>query len=144
MALLQPGDVPSRSGINNAITSEIANHASLTDVNGLHYDSGWIDIPLRAGYTSSGEVPRYRRIGRQVFLRGRLAPTAGTFAANVQVVVGDLPANFRPNPLTVWALAGSSGTLSGGRWWVDTTGAINIHPQNATANVSVATTYLNN
>lgn len=145
MTLLQPSDVPSRTGINNAITTEIAAHASTTDPAGPHYDSGWIDIPLRAAYVTSGETPRYRRIGRSVYLRGRLAPSGGgAFAANATVIVGDVPVGFRPNPLHVFALAGSTGTLSGGRFWVDTSGQINVQPQNATTNISVACTYLNN
>jgi hypothetical protein len=145
MTLLQPTDVPSRAGINNAITTEIAAHASTTDPNGPHYDSGWIDIPLRANRQASGEVPRYRRVGRQVFLRGRVAKTDATnFAANVQDTIGDLPAGFRPNPLTMWAIAGSTGTNSGGRFWITTAGEIIMQPQNATPNMSVATTFLNN
>ena len=141
MTLLQPSGVPSRTAINNAITSEIANHASLTDVNGLHYDSGWIDIPLRAGFSTSGEAPRYRRIGRQVFLRGRVA---GTFAAGNTYVIGDVPAGFRPNPLILFPLAGSNAATSGGRLWVDTTGQVNVNPAAAPTNVSIAMTYLNN
>lgn len=141
MALLQPSDVPSRSGINNAITSEIANHASLTDVNGLHYDSGWIDVTLRAGFSASSEAPRYRRIGRQVFLRGRVA---GTFAAGNTYILGDIPAGFRPNPLILFPLAGSNAATSGGRLWVDTSGQINVNPAAAPTNVSIAMTYLNN
>jgi hypothetical protein len=145
MALLQPSDVPSMAGINNAITSTVDAHASTTDVNGQHYDSGWIDVVLRTGYVFSGEVPRYRRIGRQVFLRGRVARSpAINFIANNQYIVGDLPANFRPNPLVMWGLAGANGTQSGGRFWVTATGEIIIQPQVDTSNVSLAATFLNN
>lgn len=144
MTLLQPGDVPSRTGINNAITTEIANHASTTNPASLHYDSGWIDIALRSGFAASGEFPRYRRIGSVVYLRGRVAPSGGgNFVANAQVIIGDIPAGFRPNPLVAFAVAGSNGTLSGGRFWIDTSGQVNMQPQNATANMSVACSYLN-
>lgn len=141
MTLLQPTDVPSRSGINNAISSEIAAHASTTDPNGPHYDSGWIDIPLRGGFSASGETPRYRRVGRQVFLRGRVG---GTFAAGNTYIVGDVPAGFRPNPLILYPLGGSSAATSGGRFWIDTSGQINVNPAAAPTNVSIACTYLNN
>lgn len=145
MTLLQPSDVPSRTGINNVVTSEIANHASLTDVNGLHYDSGWIDIVFRTGFTFSGEMVRYRRIGRQVFVRGRVARTpAANFVANTQYIIGDLPANFRPNPLIMFAVAAANGTQSGGRFWIDTAGAIVMQTQNDTSNISLACTFLNN
>jgi hypothetical protein len=145
MTLLQPSDIPSRTGINNAITSEIGEHADTADTLGEHYDSGWTDIPLRAGYAAMGETPRYRRIGRAVYLRGRVGISGGgNFAANVQVVVGDIPANFRPNPLVMFAVAGATGSASGGRFWVDTSGQLNMQPQNATSNMSVACTYLNN
>lgn len=142
---LQPSGVPSRAAIQAAIDEAVAAHASTIDPNSQHYDSGWADIPLRAAYATSGETPRYRRIGRSVYLRGRLAPSGGgAFAANTTVIVGDIPGGFRPNPLHVFALAGSTGTLSGGRFWVDTSGQINVQPQNATTNISVACTYLNN
>lgn len=141
MTLLQPTDVPSRAGINNAITTEIEAHASTTDPAGQHYDSGWINITLRAGFTVSGETPRYRRIGSTVYLRGRIA---GTFAAGNTYIVGDVPAGFRPNPLILFPLAGSSAATSGGRLWVDTSGQINVNPAAAPTNVSVAMSYLNN
>jgi hypothetical protein len=145
MTLIQPSDVPSRTGINNAITTEIAAHASTTDPAGPHYDSGWIDIPLRAGLQASGETPRYRRIGRAVYLRGRVSKIDATnFAANVQITIGDVAVGFRPNPLVMFALAGSTGTSSGGRLWVSTTGEVICQPQNATPNMSVACTFLNN
>lgn len=145
MTLLQPSDVPSRTGINNAITSEIANHASTTDPSGLHYDSGWVDLPLRAGYVFAGEVPRYRRIGRQVFVRGRVARENGTvFAANSQQTVADLPPGFRPNPLIIFALAGSDGTNSGGRFWIQVAGDLIVQPRATPTNISLACTFLNN
>lgn len=107
-------------------------------------DTGWIDVPLRAGYVGMGETPRYRRIGNAVYLRGRVALTGGgNFAANGQVVVGDVPAGFRPNPLHMFAIVGANGTTSGGRFWIDTSGQINMQPQNATGNMSIACTYLN-
>lgn len=142
---LQPSGVPSRAAIQAAIDEAVAAHASTTDPNSQHYDSGWIDIILRANRVASGETPRYRRIGRVVYLRGRVAKSDGTnFAANTQDTIGDIAAGFRPNPLVMFALAGSNGTLSGGRFWIDTNGQVIMQPQNATPNMSVACSYLNN
>lgn len=145
MALLQPSGVPSHGAINDAITSTVDAHASTTDPNSQHYDSGWIDIIIRAGFTGSGEVPRYRRVGRQVFLRGRFARNpAAAFVANTQYIVGDLPGGFRPNPLHMFALAGSDGTQSGGRFWIDVNGQIFLQPKAAPTSISVACSFLNN
>ena len=145
MTLLQPSDVPSREGINNAITSEIGKAISTTDPASQFYDTGWFDVPLRTGYVSVGEVVRYRRIGRQVFMRGRVARENGTvFAANSQQAVGDVPAGFRPNPLIAFAIAGSDGTNSGGRFWIDVSGQINVQARATPTNISLACTFLNN
>lgn len=144
MALLQPSDVPSRAGINSAITSTVDEHASTTDVNGQHYDSGWIDVTFRTGFTFSGEAVRYRRIGRMVFIRGRVAPTAGSFAAGSTNTVADIPAGFRPNPLVMFAAAGSNAATSGGRFWITTTGEIIVNPSGTPSSIPVACSYLNN
>lgn len=144
MALLQPSDVPSRTGINAAITSTVDAHASTTDVNGLHYDSGWIDVTFRTGFTWSGEAVRYRRIGRMIYIRGRVAPTAGSFAAGSSQIVADIPAGFRPNPLVMFAAAGSTAATSGGRFWISALGEINVNPSGAPSSIPVACSYLNN
>jgi hypothetical protein len=144
MALLQPSDVPSMAGINSAITSTVDAHASTTDVNGPHYDSGWIDVTFRTGFTFSGESVRYRRIGHAVYIRGRVARTpSADFAANTQYTVADIPAGFRPNPLVMFAAAGSNGTNSGGRFWVNTSGEIIVQPEDAVPSIPVACAYLN-
>lgn len=142
MTLLQPSDVPSRSGINNAITSEIANHASLTDLASLHYDSGWITLTLNAGWSATGETPQYRRIGSAVYVRGRVTDadasiTAGTYQ------IATLPVGFRPTVANmVFAFAGGSGTTSAGRLFVTSGGVITINPGNTTISASLAMTFL--
>jgi hypothetical protein len=139
MTLLQPTDVPSRMGINNAITSEIANHASLTDPASLHYDSGWVNIPLRAGFSASAETPQVRRVGKTVHLRGRIG---GTVTAGGTVVVGDIPVGFRPSVLSMFAVSGSDANAAG-RFWVNTIGELNFSLTITKTNgVSCASAYL--
>lgn len=138
MTLLQPTDVPSRTGINNAITSEIANHASVSNSASQHYDSGWITLPLRSGFSGSpGEVPQYRRVGKLVTIRGRLS---GTIPAG-NTAVADVPAGFIPSMLNMWARAENSST-NAGRLWVSPSGAVNVSPAAATTTSSVACTYM--
>lgn len=142
MTLLQPTDVPSRTGINNAITTEIEDHASTTDVNGQHYDSGWISLPLGTNIVASGETPQYRRLGKIVQLRGRLDLSTGSFPSPGPTVVATLPTGFRPSSLSMWALAGTTPATSG-RFWVATNGQVNVSPAAAVADaVSVACSFM--
>lgn len=139
MTLLQPSGVPSRTAINNLVTSEIANHASTTDPLGLHYDSGWVAIPLRATFSASGETPSVRRIGSAVYLRGRIG---GTITAGGTVIVGDIPAGFRPSTLSMFAVSGSDANAAG-RFWVNTAGELNFSLTITKSNgVSCASSYL--
>lgn len=140
MTLLQPSETPSRTGINNAISSEDAAHVAA-----MHADSGWIDVTFRTGFESVAEALRYRRIGHDIYLRGRVGRTGGAaFAAGSTYIIGDLPAGFRPNPLIMFTPAGSSAATSGGRFWITTSGEINLNPQNAPTSVSLACNFLNN
>lgn len=142
MTLLQPTEVPSREGINNAITSEIADHASTTDINSLHYDSGWVGLVRRAGYVSAGEANFYRRIGNVVYLRGRIARENGTvFAANSTQLVADLPVDFRPLGIVMFGLAGSDAANSGGRFWIDASGTIVFNPKANPLNISIGCSF---
>lgn len=144
MALLQATDVPSRMGINNAITSTMDAHDSSVDTASQHYDSGWIALPLRAGFALSGETPRYRRIGDIVFIMGRIAPSGGGNFATGQYAVADLPAGFRTTiGLVMFPLMGSTGPA--GRLWYDTAGVVNCHVTTANnSHLSLAGTIARN
>lgn len=132
MTLLQPTEVPSRTGINNAITSEIADHASTTAPASQHYDSGWQTLTLRAGFQTSSETPQYRKIGVMVYLRGRIAPTSGSFSTGGSPVA-DLPAGFRPTTANeVWATAFGINAIMG-RFFIGSGGALTVDPASATA-----------
>lgn len=57
-------------------------------------DSGWIDLPLNAGWTMNDydtEKPQYRKVGKVVMLRGLVNATSE--AGNL---ISTLPAGFRP------------------------------------------------
>lgn len=144
MTLLQGTDVPSRSGINNAIQSTMDEHASTTDAASLHYDSGWILLPLRTGFAGQGETPRYRRIGDIIFVMGRIAPSGGGNFATGQYAVADLPAGFRTTiGLVMFPLMGSTGPA--GRLWYDTAGVVNCHVTTANnSHLSLAGTIARN
>lgn len=131
MALLQPTDVPSRTGINAAIQSTMDAHASTTDPASLHYDSGWINIPLRSGFTFSGETPAYRKIGSVIYMRGRVARTSGTWTTG-NTAIGDLPAGFRPSTSNVLfaSVIGSPGVP--GRVFVTSAGVVNVNALSGT------------
>lgn len=136
---LQPPDVPSRSGIQAAINEAVDDHASTTDPASLHYDSGWVAIPLRSGFSASGETPSVRRVGKMVYLRGRIG---GTVTAGGTVVVGDIPAGFRPSVLSMFAVSGSDANAAG-RFWVNTAGELNFSLTITKSNgVSCASSYL--
>lgn len=144
MTLLQPNDVPSMDGINDAITSEIFAHADPGDPAGPHYDSGWINLPLRANMVGI-EGPRYRRIGKIVSIRGRLYKSDTGFQASTTTPIGDLPVGFRPEGITMYALSGTSVSIVG-RFWVDGNGVVNVSSStnlsaNSSGSVSVACTY---
>jgi hypothetical protein len=51
-------------------------------------DTGWQTITLTNGWVAGSDVPKWRRIGSQVFLRGTVV---GTGASNVLMCTGQLP-----------------------------------------------------
>lgn len=100
MTLLQPTDVPSRTGINNAISSEIDLAVRTTDPADQFYDSGWLTLPGTPDAGVSITTKQYRVKNGMVQVR-----FAGTLTAGISVPVsgniadihiGDLPAGARP------------------------------------------------
>lgn len=132
MTLLQPSDVPSRNGINNAITSEIGEHADPGDTLGDHYDSGWQTLTLRSGFQTSGETPQYRKLGHVVYIRGRVVPISGTFSTGGSPVA-DIPAGFRPTVANEVFATAFGLTPIMGRFFIGSGGAITVDPASATA-----------
>lgn len=67
-----------------------------------HFDSGWIDLPLATAITaySDAQKPRYRKIGKTVFLTGVYR---GATAQNE--VIATLPSGYRPTYKVIAATA---------------------------------------
>lgn len=64
-------------------------------------DTGWVDLPLASGITaySDEQKPRYRRIGKDVFLSGVLRGVT-----NKDQTVATLPVGFRPSKKVMFAV----------------------------------------
>lgn len=70
-------------------------------------DSGWIDLPLASNVNAYSEVqkPRYRRIGKEVFLSG-----VCTGLTEHDSIIGTLPSGYRPSKKVIFAV-GSVGQI---------------------------------
>lgn len=126
MALLQPTDVPSRTGINAAISSTVDEHADPLDAAGEHYDSGWQTLVLRANFGISGETPMYRRIGNVIYLRGRVIPTSGNWTTG-NTAFADIPAGFRPGTSNVLFASTSGSPGVPARFFITSAGVCNAN-----------------
>lgn len=72
----------------------------------------WTDITLASGYQEDTYTPQVRRIGQQVWLRGRIARTDGAVIPNQGIRIGSVPTDCIPQgQIGAWAatcsLAGS-------------------------------------
>ena len=85
-------------------------------------DSGWIDLPLATGVTaySDTQKPRYRRIGKEVFLSGVCKGLT-----NNDSLIGTLPSGYRPSKKVIFAI-GSVGQIIS-RISVETNGNVNYN-----------------
>lgn len=65
-------------------------------------DSGWIDLPLATGITeySDGQKPRYRKVGKEVFISGVLKGVTER-----DKLIATLPANYRPSKKVMLPIA---------------------------------------
>jgi len=81
----------------------------IESVQGQLTDTGWIDLPLSNGITAYSEEqkPRYRRIGKEVFLSGVFK---GVTANNTPV--GTLPEGFRPSKKIMYCVPSVSQCMS--------------------------------
>ena len=85
-------------------------------------DSGWIDLTLNSGITaySEDQKPRYRRVGKEVFISGVFK---GVTANNTDIAT--LPAGYRPSKKIIIAV-GSVGQMIS-RLSIDTNGVISYN-----------------
>lgn len=82
-------------------------------------DSGWLDLPLASGITAYNESqkPRYRRVGKTVFLSGVIK---GVTASDVTVAT--LPNGYRPSKRVIVPIACVGQMI--GKVSIDTDGSI--------------------
>jgi len=85
-------------------------------------DSGWIVLPLNNGITaySEDQKPRYRRVGKEVFISGVFK---GVTASNTDVAT--LPAGYRPSKKIIIAVGAVGQIIT--RISIDTTGVISYN-----------------
>ena len=98
------------------------------------FDTGWLPLPLGPGVIeySAGSPPEYRRVGREVYLRGAVKGVAATPSS---ALVGTLPAGFRPaaNIVTVQTTSGAFTA----NWQINPAGTIYVlNSQHAGASTS--------
>ena len=99
---------------------------------GLLEDSGWIDIPLREGFTPQPNyAPQGRRIGSVVYLSGGISGTGIT--PKTSYTVADLPVELRPSR-GVYTMGGASSADSAPLLVVNTTGSIEVRTNTVAPN----------
>lgn len=101
MVLLQPTDIPSMDGINDAITSEIAEHSNVpADPTSPHYDSGWLPLTGTPDPNLNLPIREYRiKMGMvQIRFSGTIVnPISVSNTGNfTDQFVGQLPVGARP------------------------------------------------
>jgi hypothetical protein len=102
------------------------------------YDTGWVNVPLRAGFTHNLQL-QVRRIGLVVYVQGRVT---GSFTT-ANVIIGDIPVGFRPTTTERPAVTFDTSAARLGSAAIVTSGAINISAQTAgTATVNLYTSWL--
>lgn len=84
----------------------------------LTYDSGWIDLPLLNGAVAynTAQIPQYRKIGKQVFIRGVFKNIT------TPCVVAILPEGFRPSQRLILTLPRTGYVLT--RFEIETNGEV--------------------
>lgn len=107
----------------------------VAELENLTRDTGWLEIPLATGITaySDEQAPRYRKIGKDVFLSGVLR---GVTAKDQTVAT--LPVGFRPSKKVMFAVCSvgqmftkmtvnTNGTIILNRSSIEPVEAINWH-----------------
>lgn len=88
-----------------------------TDPNGAYYDTGWVNLTLKSGWTvQQGNTPALRRIGNVVYAKGTVSRASGT--GNIELA--DIPAGFEPFhstfyfPSTISSSTNTNGLVANG------------------------------
>ena len=101
--------------------------AALSPSGASVYDTGWVNVPLRSGFTNTVTL-QVRRIGVTASLRGRVT---GAYTTG-NVIVADVPAGFRPSsqPPRTAVTFDTSGAVVGSAV-IGLDGLINVSAQTA-------------
>ena len=95
-------------------------------------DSGWVDVPLRAGFVALGtgspasQRLRVRKIGNVVYMQGGI--TNATVVASTTVAVADVPAGYWPVAVNSIQAAGSSSAAALCPAFVTDAGVVELRP----------------
>lgn len=89
------------------------------------FDSGWIDLPLSSEVVAFNEEqkPRYRRIGKEVFISG-VVKNISAF----NTVIATLPVNYRPSKKVIFAVPSTATKFS--RISIQTNGVMTYEQSN--------------
>ena len=93
--------------------------SQMTTVLNLLTDSGWLDLPLSTGIAAYNEAqkPRYRKVGKTVFLTGVLKGVTGS-----DVTIATLPSGYTPSKRAIIPIACVGQMI--GKISIDTDGSI--------------------
>lgn len=83
----------------NEIKSVVNSHADELEL--IQEDSGWLQVTLTNQFQAYNEestnIPKYRKVGNLVEIRGIVAPTSNIPAGTSPVIAFTLPSGFRPS-----------------------------------------------
>lgn len=98
-------------------------------VNALGSAPTWNTLTLASGYQASGPlIPSYVVLGAQLFVRGKVQPVSGSFAATTDITVAAanaFPSGARPNNQQDRFVPGHS-AASGARAYLGSDGSLHI------------------
>ena len=74
-------------------------------------DSGWKNLPLSSDFEAyaSTSVPKYRKVGKVVEVRGAVKPTATITSSSTEITIGTLPSGYYPSNYAVILVCQGSG-----------------------------------
>lgn len=91
----------------------------------LSNEAGWFDLEISgAGFSAGSPVPKYRRIGTKVYVRGQIIVDMDA-VTEITTVFANLPTGFRPAKSTYRLVPGEGDRQA--RLYVTAAGTININ-----------------
>lgn len=122
------------------VSSNESNNYKITDTSYEDLnDSGWIEATLTDSFTSYGTntIPEYRKVGKQVEIRGSVKPTTTITASTNGVTMFTLPEGYRPSKDVLEICQGSGRNV----WLLNikTSGAVTIARYGTTSIIDIPT-----